>query len=343
MNTVYSSAHRAHAPAKEFLDGQLVDVFEKPERAELILRAVGEAGLGDVLAPKDFGMAPVESIHAADYLEFLRTAYARWLADGRDPNAVYPDTFFKPPFTHRPAKIGAQAGIYVMDMSAPITGGTWDAAYQSAQCALTAAEQVRDGARAAFALCRPPGHHAHANIAGGYCYLNNVAIAAQWLREHGARRAAILDIDVHHGNGTQHIFYERDDVLFVSLHGDPDWQYPYFLGAASETGAGAGAGYTRNYPLPLGADDAAFLRALDAGCEDIARHAPEVLLVSLGVDTFVEDPLGGLGVTASAYARIGARIAQLRAPTVFVMEGGYAIAPLGGNVVNVLLGFEKSR
>lgn len=339
MDTVYTPAHLEHAPAKEFLDGELVDVFEKPHRAELILSAVQRANLGKTLAPIDFGMAPIEAIHTPDYLAFLQHAYARWIRDGRGPGPVYPDTFFKPPFQHRPTKIGAQAGIYVMDMSAPITGGTWQAAYWAAQTAVTAAELVRNGARSAYALCRPPGHHAHSNIAGGYCYLNNVAIAAQWLRAHGHAKVAILDVDVHHGNGTQHIFYARNDVLFASLHGHPDWEYPYFLGAEIERGEGPGLGFNWNYPLPQGADTALYLRTLDAACKNVAAFAPDVLLISLGVDTFVDDPIGGLAVTSDGFAEIGARIAQLACPTVFVMEGGYAITPLGDNVANMLSGF----
>ena len=342
MKTIYSVAHLAHAPAKEFLDGELVDVFEKPTRAEIILSAVRDAKLGEVLPPKDFGLEPIQAIHAHDYLDFLQNAYAQWLADGRNTNAVYPDTFWKPQFLHRPTKTGALAGIYTMDLSAPITGGTWHAAYQSAQVGLTAAELVRAGARAAFGLCRPPGHHADVNMAGGYCYINNAAVAAQWLRNTGAARIAILDIDIHHGNGTQHIFYARSDVLFVSLHGDPDWQYPYFLGSQDEVGEGEGVGYNANYPLPKGTTDAMFLTALNDACNRIAIYKPTYLVISLGADTFEADPLGGFALTEAAYAQIGARIAKLNLPTVFIMEGGYAIAQLGVNVVNVLLGFEAT-
>jgi len=341
MNTFYSPAHLAHAPAKEFLDGALVDVFEKPARAELILQAVRAANLGKVLPPADFGFDPIRAIHMADYLDFLQNAFALWIADGRDANGVYPDTFWKAPFQHRSAKIGALAGIYVMDMSAPIVGGTWMAAYQSAQVALSAAQDVQQQGKAAFALCRPPGHHAHANIAGGYCYLNNAAIAAQWLLNQApTQRVAILDIDIHHGNGTQHIFYARKDVLFTSLHGHPDWQYPYFLGSAGEQGEGEGVGFNLNYPLPKGTDNALFLHTLDEASSQIKRYQPNYLLVSLGADTYEKDPLGGFALTDAAYAAIGKRIAQLELPTVFIMEGGYAIAQLGSNVVNVLLGFE---
>lgn len=350
MKTIYTPAHLAHAPAKEFLDGELVDVFEKPTRAELILQAVRAANLGEVLPPKDFGLDPIKAIHSDDYLDYLQHAYALWLADGRSTNAVYPDTFWKPQFLHRPTKIGALAGIYTMDMSAPITGGTWGAAYQSAQVALTAAELVRDGEKSAFALCRPPGHHADVRMAGGYCYLNNAAIAAQfllpapplrsesWEKEKGV---AILDVDIHHGNGTQSIFYKRSDVLFVSLHGDPDWQYPYFLGGKVEVGEGEGAGFNLNYPLPKGTTNEMFLHALDDGCKHIAEYKPAYLIISLGADTYEADPIGGFALTSAAYAQIGERIAGLHLPTLFIMEGGYAIAQLGENVANVLKGFES--
>ena len=342
MKTIYSPTHLAHAPAKEFLDGELVDVFEKPTRAEIILAAVRSANLGEVLPPKDFGLQPIQAIHSDDYLGFLQNAYALWLADGRSTNAVYPDTFWKPQFQHKPTKIGALAGIYAMDLSAPITGGTWHAAYHSAQVALTAAELVRNGERAAFALCRPPGHHADVSMAGGYCYLNNAAIAAQFLLPSLLRGGvAILDIDIHHGNGTQHIFYARRDVLFVSLHGHPDWQYPYFLGGKDEVGEREGVGFNLNYPLPKGTPNAMFLAALDAACERIAAYQPAMLIVSLGADTFEGDPIGGFALTSDAYAKIGGHLAQLNLPTLFVMEGGYAIAQLGENVVNVLRGFER--
>jgi acetoin utilization deacetylase AcuC-like enzyme len=341
VKTFYSESHRLHAPAKEFLDGALVDVFEAPRRAEIVLQAVRTAALGPIEAPRDFGMAPIAAVHTLDYLDFLQHAHARWIAEGRPSDAVYPDTFFKRQHRHHSRYIGAQAGVYVMDMSAPITAGTWQAAYESAQTALSAANEVHGGARASFGLCRPPGHHAHADLAGGYCYLNNAAIAAQFLRDAGAARVSVLDVDVHHGNGTQEIFYARDDVQFVSLHGDPDWQYPYFLGARGERGAGRGLGHTHNHPLPRGADSAQWLAELATGCVEIAAFAPRALVVSLGVDTFRDDPLGGMNVDADGFRALGARIAQLNLPTVFLLEGGYAVEALGENVVRVLSSFEE--
>ena len=344
METVYTPAHALHAPAREFLDGQLIPYFESPSRAEIIRAAVEAAGLGAIVPPHDFGLDPILAVHDAGYIDYLQTVYAAWLADGRDPGGVYPDTFLTRHFArraHPPAKPGARAGFYNFDLSAVVVEGTWAAAYASAQVGLTAAAKVAAGARSAFGLCRPPGHHAHADMSGGYCFLNNVAIAAEWLRRKGgAGRVAILDIDFHHGNGTQHLFYAREDVLFVSLHADPDRQYPYFMGYADETGAGRGLGFTRNYPLPLGCDEAQYLAALDAACATIGAYRPEALLVSLGVDTFAGDPLGDFGLPAEVYGRIGARLAELGAPTVFIMEGGYAIRELGENVTSLLRGFE---
>ena len=347
MKTIFHPAQLQHNPAKEFLDGEWVDYLESVRRPQMILSAIAQQGLGEVIAPDDFGLAPIQAVHTPDYLDFLQTAYARWIEEGRSPAGVYPDTFFKPAFLHRPAKIGALAGLYTFDMSTVIVEQTWPAAYWSAQCALTAAKLVRDGERAAFALCRPPGHHAHANLGGGYCFINNAAVAAEFLlpspsgRGVGGEGVAILDIDFHHGNGTQAIFYARSDVLFVSLHANPDRQYPYFLGGADERGAGDGEGFNLNIPLPIKTTDDQFLAALEQACERIAAYAPAYLLVSLGVDTFGEDPLGDFAMTRAAYPRIGARLAQLNLPAVFLMEGGYAIDALGENVAGVMAGFKR--
>lgn len=368
MKIVFAPLQLQHDPAREFLDGNWVEYLESPRRAEMILDAVRTAELGEVIGPEDFGMAPIRAVHADHYLDYLQTAYAQWVEQGGAATGVYPDTFFKPGFTHRPTKIGALAGLYAFDMSTVIVASTWEAAYWSAQSALTAARRVREGERgmavreaAAFALCRPPGHHAHAAMGGGYCFLNNAAIAAEYFisqsapvsdfqlraSEVGSRESgtggqvAILDIDFHHGNGTQDIFYARRDVLFISIHADPDRQYPYFLGAADERGAGEGEGFNVNYPLPVKTTDAQYLAALEEACERIAQFAPHALVVSLGVDTFGGDPLGDFAMTCHAYPKIGARLAQLNLPTVFLMEGGYAIEQLGENVAGVLAGFEQ--
>jgi acetoin utilization deacetylase AcuC-like enzyme len=239
-----------------------------------------------------------------------------------------------------PASIQGRLGYYSFDSSAPITAGTWRAAYDAAQCALTAAGLLDQGEHAAFALCRPPGHHASTAYFGGYCYLNNAAIAAQALLERGRSRIAILDVDYHHGNGTQSIFYARNDVLFASIHGDPQHEYPYFSGYAAQTGSGAGAGYTCNFPLPLGSGPERWFDALGQACARIREFWPQALVISLGVDTFERDPISSFKLRSADYRELGHAIRQLDVPTLFALEGGYALDAIGINVTNALLGFQ---
>lgn len=342
MVTYYSERQSWHHPQFEFYDGILRSNLDVPERAEIILEIVRSAGIGAVESPSDYGIEPIKAVHDSDYIQYLQTAYAEWLNVGGRPEGVFPDTFPVRRMSHRPSSPAALAGYYSMDVTAIVTAGTWQAAYDSAQCALNAANAVRNGARSAFALCRPPGHHAQADVCGGYCFLNNAAIAAQSLCNTGlGNRIAILDIDFHHGNGTQAIFYERDDVLTLSLHADPDREYPYFTGADIERGEGAGFGYNVNYPLESRVDDHRYMEVLDEACSQIMRYDPSYLVLALGVDTFSDDPLCDFNLTSSVYEVIGSRLAQLMLPTVFIMEGGYATKHLGHNVVNVLVGFES--
>ncbi len=344
MHIVYSDAHYAHAPAHEFLDGKLIPYQESPRRAEMVLQAAQTAGLGDIIAPRDFGLDPILQIHDAGYVTWLQHIYADWVHSGGTATGAVADTFAMRGLPNRPQKARAALGYYSLDATTVHTAGTWAAAYQSAQCALTAAQLVVNGASSAFALCRPPGHHAHADLCGGYCLLNNAAIVAHWLTQNGNlpnAKVAILDVDFHHGNGTQAIFYARSDVFFISLHADPERQYPYFAGAATERGSGAGLGYTLNYPLPAGIDDANYLAVLKQACAQINQFAPSYLVVSLGVDTFGGDPLGDFALTPAAFAQIGGVIATLNLPTVFIMEGGYAIEQLGQNVINTLRGKDE--
>ncbi len=350
MRIIGNPEHAAHDPPFEILDGQVVPYFELPRRVTIIAEALAAAGFPAPEPPRAAGLEPVKAIHDSDYVEYLRTAYAAWVAEGRSPAAVMPSAL--PLRGLRTATRSAQgrAGIYCFDLSAPIVAGTYGAARVSADAALTGAELLLEGERAAYALCRPPGHHAARDMAGGYCYLNNAAIAAHQLARGersggdfwGMRPAvvALLDIDFHHGNGTQAIFYERSDVFFVSIHGDPHREYPYFLGFADECGARAGEGYNLNLPLPAGVNDAAYMASLETALEAIAGYGPSYLVISAGLDTFDGDPLGDFKLSTSCYARIGARIAQLGLPTLFVQEGGYAIDALGRNVVSLLSGFE---
>ena len=288
--------------------------------------------------------AALAAIHSARYLRFLAGAWGEWLA--LDPANADKDAFpaIWPVRTLRddiePRNFCARLGLYSIDSGSPLTSGTWLAARAGADCAVSAAQHVLQGARAAFALSRPPGHHAGADFYGGYCFLNNAALAAQHLRDQGAARVAILDVDYHHGNGTQSIFYDRADVLFTSIHGDPLTEYPFYLGHADETGSGAGTGCNLNLPLAAGADTASWFAALDAACARIRDDAPDALVISLGVDTFAGDPISRFRLQSPDYLRLGQRLARLGLPAVFVFEGGYAVAEIGVNVVNVLEGVE---
>jgi acetoin utilization deacetylase AcuC-like enzyme len=241
-----------------------------------------------------------------------------------------------------PTSLLGQLGYYSFDAGAPITAGTWQAVYSAAQVALTAQAAVENGARSAFALCRPPGHHAASDVMGGYCYLNNAAIAAQAFLDQGRQKVAILDVDYHHGNGTQSIFYSRNDVLFTSIHGHPEAEFPFFLGYADEHGEGPGEGFNFNYPLAAGSDWDHWSAALEQACTQIEAYTPDVLVISLGVDTFKDDPISTFKLDSPDYLRMGERIARLGLPTLFVMEGGYAVEEIGINAVNVLEGFESA-
>ncbi|HSI57174.1 MAG TPA: histone deacetylase family protein [Ideonella sp.] len=343
MNIVYSDQHHAHRGEFEFFRGELVPCFEKPERADFVLQAVQAAGLGEILPPQPFPLAALERVHAPRYLRFLERAWSMWSALGQTRDAL-PAVWPIRGFRHdvEPDNFIGQLGLYSFDSGTPFTAGTWSAARLGAEIALTAVARIRGGERAAFALSRPPGHHAGADFLGGYCFINNAAVAAQAFIDGGAQRVALLDVDYHHGNGTQAIFYERADVLFQSIHGDPKTEYPFYLGHADETGAGAGLGFNQNYPLPAGSSNAAWFAALEQACVRIRAHAPQALVISLGVDTFVGDPISKFQLDAPEYRRLGARLAELGLPTLFVLEGGYAVAEIGDNVVQVLSAFDAA-
>ena len=341
MLTFYSDDHHLHHGSCELIDGQLMPCFEKPQRADHILQRVKDRQLGEVRPPQDFGLAPIERIHSAAYLNFFKGAWARWQAQNGSGDLL---PFTWPARTLRqviPRDLHGQLGYYSFDGGAPITAGTWQAAYSAAQVALSGQQAIANGAHSAFALCRPPGHHAAGELMGGYCYLNNAAIAAQAFLDQGHKKVAILDVDYHHGNGTQDIFYDRGDVLFTSIHGHPSHEYPYFLGFADEKGQGVGAGCNFNYPLQAGSDWATWGLALQDACRQIAEYAPDALIVSLGVDTFKDDPISQFKLASPDYLRMGEVIGRLGLQTLFVMEGGYAVEEIGINAVNVLQGFDS--
>jgi acetoin utilization deacetylase AcuC-like enzyme len=341
MRIIYSDEHRQHFAQGELCGGELVTPFERPSRMEYILRELKRRKMTDIVAPGKLDMMAVAKIHDAGYLEFLETAWSQWVKAGYR-GELLPTVFPNRSLQQRiPRWIDGKAGYYAHSVETAITAGTWAAAKSSAAVALTAQKHVASGAAAAFALCRPPGHHAHDDLYGGYCFLNNAAIAAQAFRDSGAKRVAILDVDFHHGNGTQDIFYERSDVLFVSLHGAPEDAYPHFLGYEDERGKGKGLGFNFNYSMPPKTTYAKWKEALDDGFKQIKRFKPDVLVVSLGVDTFKDDPISFFKLASKDFTSYGAAIATLKLPALFVMEGGYAIEAIGINTVNVLDGFEN--
>ena len=347
MITFFNENHQAHAPEYEFFRGERVACFETPARAEFVKARLTERGHALQCAQVD-SRAVLAKVHAPRYLAFLEHAWRDWLALAPGNAASQPFPSLWPIRSLRsdiePLNFIARLGLYSMDNGSPLSSGTWLAAKAGADAAASAAALVASGkgVRAAFCCSRPPGHHAGADFMGGYCFLNNAAVAAQSLLDAGAGRVAILDVDYHHGNGTQSIFYDRADVLYVSVHGDPLTEYPFFLGHADETGADEGTGFNLNLPLPAGCPSGRWFEALEQACQRIGRHHADALVVSLGLDTFAEDPISKFALMASDFSRLGQRLGALGLPTVFVLEGGYAAAALGINAVNVIEGFEES-
>jgi acetoin utilization deacetylase AcuC-like enzyme len=335
--TFFNEHHAQHAPRIDNGGGARIDV---------VANEFARRGLGRIVTPHGVPLTSLERTHTPRYLHFLRGAWSEWLAlDARNaerdplPSAwplagmrrdVEPDSF------------AGRLGLYACDAATPLTAGTWTAAKTGAACAINAAHALRLGERATFALTFPAGHHAGADYFGGGCFLNNAALAAQHLLDDGLQRVAILDIDYHHGHGTQDIFYRRRDVLFASIHADPRTDYPFYAGHADETGADAGTGFNLNVPLPRGAHAAQWFAALETACIKLAGFSPQALVVSLGAAGLDGDPRSHFALAGGDFLRIGERIGFLGLPTVFVFEGGAVVPELGINVVNVLEGFETA-
>jgi acetoin utilization deacetylase AcuC-like enzyme len=345
MITFFSSQHALHAPAYEFFRGERVPCFETPARADIVRKELVSRG-HELRTPTADSSDLLRQIHTPRYLAFLESAWEQWLAldPANEDCQPFPSTW--PIRTLRsdvePADFTARLGLYSMDNESPFVAGTWAAAKAGADAAASAAALLASGERSAFCATRPPGHHAGADFMGGYCFLNNAAVAAQALRGYGSARVAILDVDYHHGNGTQSIFYQRPDVLYASIHGDPRTEYPFYLGHADETGDGPGEGYNLNLPLPAGCPPGEWFAALEVACARIDRYRADALIVSLGLDTYAGDPISKFALQADDFWRLGARLKKLGLPTVFILEGGYATAELGVNAANVLGGFDQT-
>jgi acetoin utilization deacetylase AcuC-like enzyme len=330
MRFFWDERQRSHAPAAEFFNGGLHPASEHQGRVDAILDAIGctEAPAAD------HGLGPILEVHGKDYLNLLQGAHGEWLAAGRQGDA-FPYTF--PIVGRRPinlSRIDARLGLHSFDTSTPIGPGTWEACYWSAQTALAALETVLGGDGSAFGFTRPPGHHAGRDYLGGYSYLNHAAICAEAALSAGRRRIAILDVDYHHGNGTQDIFAGREDVLFASIHADPSTDYPFFWGHAEESG-----GNILNLPLPRGTDWSGYAPALGQAIEWLEKSRADLLIVSYGADTHEDDPISYFKLRTSDYAPMARQIAAMGLPTLIVMEGGYAVEALGDNVSEFLSGF----
>ena len=343
MRTFYSESHRLHFPQAEVSGGQFVTPYERPSRVEYILRRLQEQQLRDIVSPDALDFTPIKRLLDPGYLDFLENAWEEWVNDGYK-GEIIPTSFpVRRMHTNRPPNdIDGKSGYYAMTGETAITSGTWEAVQSSCASAQSAQRRVSAGADAAFALCRPPGHHAASDYFGGYCFINNAAVVAEMFRTDGAAKVAVLDIDFHHGNGTQDIFYHRDDVFFASLHGHPEDAFPYFTGYVDETGLGAGEGFTANYPMRPGTSYEIWSASLKDSIQRIQRFGAEALVVSLGVDAYKEDPISFFKLESGSFLLAGQEIAKLKIPTVFIMEGGYAIEAVGVNTVNVLEGFLKA-
>jgi len=340
MITVFDETQRRHAPSQFIVSGKPQPIPERPERIDMLLEGVRRIG-GPVVAPPEIFGDTLALVHDRRYIAFLDTLWTRWkrlpeASDMPSSNVFALGRSTLPPVGYPDSVVG-QCGYHLGDGSCPVTADTWAAARASAATAAHGANLVLRGERLVYGLCRPPGHHAAADMAAGFCYFNNAAIAAEILTRAG-RRTAILDIDVHHGNGTEAIFYDRADVLTVSIHAHPKRFYPFFWGYAEERGRGAGEDFNLNLPLERGTTLSAYVRALDAALERIGAFAPDILVVAAGLDIAIDDPFRGFAITTTDFATIGKVIAAMGKPMLVVQEGGYPSASLGANLASLLGG-----
>ena len=344
MITVYSDDHNLHSGLLDPRGDAWGSSAECPDRANNIIKALRDQDVGEIVLPDHFDDEKLLRIHEPDYLQFLKDVWKEWEASSEKGANARPDTFVGAGmrYANTESVIG-KLGRYSFDATSPFVAGSWQAIRTSANVALTGAELIKGGQSTAFAACRPPGHHATTRYCGGYCYLNNNSLAAQSFIDGGAKKIVILDVDYHHGNGTQSIFYERNDVLTISLHADPAVEYPFFLGYADETGDGRGHGFNVNYPLPFGTDWASYSAVLASAIDEIHRFAPDALIVALGLDTFAGDPTTFFEITTDDFQRMGEAIGTLNLPTLVVLEGGYSVEWIGQNTVKFLTGLEGAK
>lgn len=343
MKVILSDVHEAHVAPFEIVGGREKPAVEHPGRVTAIRDALKKAGEHSFQAPEHHGDAPVVAVHDAALLHHLEDAWRAWAELGNKGPAM-PDTFAMSGLIERPIEppgtIEGRLGYFCFDMSTPILEGTYAAVREAADIALTGAREVLRGEQDAYALCRPPGHHVATSIYGGYSYLNNSSIAARFMQRETGSKVALLDVDYHHGNGTQEIFWNDPNVLTVSLHGDPDYEYPYFTGRVDETGGDRAVGSNFNIPLPKGTTGERFLIEVERGLDAVAGFGAEMIVVPFGADTASEDPLGTFELHAKHYRSIGEMLRATGAQVLVVQEGGYDVAATAVAVTELLAGLD---
>ncbi|REG81993.1 histone deacetylase family protein [Marinomonas pollencensis] len=341
MKAFYHKDQSQHSPKFYMKNGNPIAAREVPERGDIFRNVLNELDIS-LQEASDFGMAYIAKVHSPDYLTFLRSVYPKWAALPDASAEIIPKSNPGRYSATYPKDIIGQVGWHIMDTSCPLGEGTWAGVYASAQTATSAADCVASGqSRFSYALCRPPGHHAYPDGGAGFCFVNNAAVATQRLLEN-FQRVVILDVDLHHGNGTQAIFWNRKDVMTVSIHADPAYCYPHYWGYEHERGAGEGYGFNRNYPIAAGTTDKEYMEVLEQALEQISSYAPDAIVLSLGLDASEQDPFAVLGITTSGFEEIGRRVRRLNLPTVIVQEGGYISPILGDNLAAVLAPFTAS-
>lgn len=342
MHVIFDERQLRHDPAEYFRRGAIVAHPEQPQRAVLLRDALAAAG-HTILSPRDYGRVMIDAVHAPDYVDFLLSAWERWSLAAGSCVAAVPNYHPGRRLKRVPEGIFGQLGYYVADTGCPIVEGTAEAIYWSAQSAIDAATLVGTGEQPfTYALCRPPGHHAYRDQANGFCYFNNAAIAAECLRRH-FMKVAIVDIDIHGGNGTQDIFYTRADVLFISIHVDPADFPPYYTGYSDETGSDDGMGTTLNLVLRPGATQDTILQQIEYAAGTCKSFGAEALVVSLGFDMSKDDPLSQVDMAETGFQKAAGILSRLDLPTVLVQEGGYLGPSLANNGVTFLQAFEEAR